>query len=332
MAIGSGLAGQFGFADQSGSGYDTAVTVDHFIRPRKAAVKRAANRMQGEGIQTGVLLDLDDNFVETQDWATGTLEMDVYGRSMGLLLQSLMGTTATPVQQGATAAWLQTHTLADPLGKFLTIQSGVPLRGGTVTAKTGVGARVTKAEFSCDTGGLLESSWEFDCHSYDDTIGLAAASFPALLNKFHFAQMAVRLGTFGAETAVTGVKSMSVSIERVMDTEGFYANNAGRKVEPVLNDRTAITGSLSVDYLVAADFENRARDKTATSLVIEFIGPVIEAAETERITFILPVAQFELDTPEVDGPDVVRTDWSFMVKFDGTNLPEIQYMSRDTTL
>jgi hypothetical protein len=46
---------------------------------------------------------------------------------MGLLLQALMGTTVTPVQQVATAAYLQTHTLADTAGKSLTIQKGVPL-------------------------------------------------------------------------------------------------------------------------------------------------------------------------------------------------------------
>ena len=38
---------------------------------------------------------------------------------MGILLQHIMGGTVTPVQQAATIAYLQTHPLADNVGKSL---------------------------------------------------------------------------------------------------------------------------------------------------------------------------------------------------------------------
>jgi hypothetical protein len=332
MAIGSGLGSQLGFVNEVT--YGTYVAPTKFVRADSWSIVKVSNRVQGAGIQTGTLGELASQYAQTTEAATAQFACAVHPRSMGLLFQALMGTSVTPVQQGATAAYLQTHTLADPVGKFLTVQGGVPYRSGTVQAKSLRGGRVTKAEFSCGIDEVLQSSWEVDGRQFDAGQSLAAASYaaPTNLNLFHFGQMAVKLGTFGAEASVAGVRSVSASIERPLDVGDFTAGAAGLKAEPVLNDRTKITGSVSADYLDKAVFEDRYHGMTSTSLVWEFVGPLIASTFYETWRLTVPGIFFTGETVGADGPGEVVSEWPWEWKYDGTNLPKIEYISLDATL
>lgn len=330
MAIGSGLASQFGFVGEST--YGTAVTVTKFPRHKSGTHVRQRNiRVQGEGITSGLLGHHAGHYVETAKAAEVALVADVASKGLGLLLQALMGTTVTPVQQGGTPAYLQTHTLADPVGKFLTCQVGVPRRGGTVDAWTGKGCKMTSAEFTCEAKGILQAAWALDAREFDTAIALASASYVAT-NPFHFLQLTTKLGTFGAEASVSGVRSVSCKIDRPLDVEGYYAGAAGLKTEPVLEDRTMITGKLTVDHLNLTDFADRFHNNTSTSLVLEWIGPQISGAFFETFRVTVPGIYLIEDSPNADGTEVVKTDFNYEWKYDGTNMPKIEYISTDTTL
>ncbi|MEU0734684.1 phage tail tube protein, partial [Streptomyces lavendulocolor] len=206
MAIGSGLGAQLGIAVESS--YGTFVAPTKFLEFTKESLQLKKTTAQSSGIAAGRLMQLASRRVVTQREAGGNLDMEVTNRGMGPLLQALMGTTVTPVQQGATAAYLQTHTLADTAGKSLSIQKGVPLTTGTVTDKSFVGCKVVGAEFSCGMGEMLTASWEIDAKDCSESETLAAASYTAM-SPFHFGQMAVKTGTYGAEAALDGVRKMS---------------------------------------------------------------------------------------------------------------------------
>jgi hypothetical protein len=256
--------------------------------------------------------------------------MEVTNKGMGVLLQSLMGTTVTPVQQATTTAYLQTHTLADTWGKSLTIQKGVPLTTGTVTDKSFVGCKVVGAEFSCGVGEMLTSSWEIDAKSVDESQTLAAASYSSM-SPFHFGQLAVKTGSFGTETALDGVRKVSVKIERPQATDRFYAGQSGTKKEPISNDLVKITGSLEMDY-VATTVDDLHTSDGATSCVIEWVGPQIESTYYQTFRIKLPAIRIDDAPPTVEGFDVVRPTFSFTALYDGTNAVAIEYISTDTTL
>ncbi|MCX4468724.1 phage tail tube protein [Micromonospora sp. NBC_01655] len=172
----------------------------------------------------------------------GNLSMGVYSKGMGLLLGGLMGGTVSPVQQGATAAYLQTHPLADPAGKSYTMQAGVPDLGGTVRPYTYLGCQITAAEFSCEVNGGLTVSIEVDARDVSEAQTLAAPSYP-VVNEFHFAQAALKLGTYGAEALVDGIRSMSLRIERPKHDGGPYMGSAGLRSQGVLNAWSAVSGT-----------------------------------------------------------------------------------------
>lgn len=328
MAIGSGLGAQLGISAESS--YGTFVAPAKFIEFTKESLVLKKTTAQSAGIAAGRLLALSSRRVLTRQEVSGSVDLEVTNKGMGLLLQALMGTTVTPVQQAASAAYLQTHTLADTAGKSLTIQKGVPLTTGSVTDKTFLGCKVTSAEFACEVGGMLTSSYEFDGKTCDEAQTLATASYPSM-SVFHFGQMAVKTGTFGGETARDGVRKVSVKVERPQAVERFYAGQAGLKKEPISNDQVKITGSLETDYIDTVLDDLHTSDG-ATSLVWEFTGPLIASTYFETFRITLPAVRFDEGPPVVDGFDVIKPTFNFTGLYDGTNQPKIEYMSTDITL
>lgn len=328
MAIGSGLGAQIGFAAETT--YGTFVAPTRFPEFTKESLVLKKTTAQSAGIAAGRLLPLAGRRVVTRREGQGTVEMEVANKGMGLPLQSLMGTSVTPVQQGVTTAYLQTHTLASIAGKSLTIQKGVPLTTGTVTDKSFVGCKITSGEFSCGVGEMLTASFEIDARDCDEGQTLAAASYVTAA-PFHFLQMALKTGTFGAETALDGIRKVSVKIERPQDVERFYANQSGLKREPIENDQVKITGSLETDY-VATTLDDLHTSDGVTSLVWEFIGPIIASTYAETFRITLPAIKLDEGPPAVDGFGVVKPTFNFTGLYDLTNLPKIEYISTDTTL
>lgn len=331
MAIGSGLAASIGFAAEST--YGTYVAPTRFLEYIKADLKKKKNVVQGGGLAAGRIAQLGSRRVVTSESVEGGFELEVANKGMGLLLAHLLGSSATPVQQGATAAYLQAHTVGDNIGKSLTIQHGVPDLTGTVRPFTFKGCKLSGAEFSCKVGELLTMSLDVDGRQASEVETLVAASLATEVAPFHWAQMSVKLGTFGAEAAVSGVKGFSVKFDRGMASERFYAGAGGLKAEPIMNDFLKVSGSIEVDLVNKADFADRFAADSATSLVIEFVGPLIASTYYQTFRIKLPMVFFDGDTPTVDGPDVTSGGYPFVAQLDGTNpLVSIDYISTDTTL
>jgi hypothetical protein len=331
MAIGSGLGGSLGMAMETTYGTYVAPTRWH---PLDAfPFKKVPNYAQAGGLASGKMLKRKTRRVLTHHSAEGQFTSEVYHKGMGRLINLLMGGTVTPVQQATTTAYLQTHTLQDPAGKFCTWQAGVPDTGGTVRPHTFLGCKVKSMEFSCEVGGHLMVATEWDCRELSEVQVLVAPSYTTGLKPFHFAQGVIKLGAVGSEASVSGVKKWSLKVERGLDTERFYFGNAGKKSEPLLNDWTKITGSVEVDYENKADFADRFHGSTGTSMVMEFVGDEIAPTYNERFTFKTPAIFFTGDTPTVDGPGIVNATYNFEVDDDETNTPiTIEIMSTDTTL
>lgn len=328
MTIGSGLGAQIGIAAESSYGTYTAPT--KFVEFTQESLVFKKTTSMSAGIAAGRLMGLSSRRVVTQKEASGGLQSEVTNKGMGVILQALMGTSVTPVQQDLTTAYLQTHTLADTAGKSLTIQKGVPLTTGTVTPKSFLGCKIISAEFSCEAGGRLTVALEIDGKNCVETETLAVASYPVMA-PFHFGQMGVKGGAYGAETALDGIRKMSLKIERPQAVDRFYANQQALKAEPISNDLVKVTGSIEMDY-VATTLDTLHTSDDATSLVWEFIGDNIEGAYDETFRIKLPAIKVDEGPPTVDGPEVVKPTINFTALYDGTNLVAIEYMSTDITV
>jgi hypothetical protein len=333
MAVGSGIGSQLGIAPEVT--YGTYVAPTRFYETKKASVSKVKNTAVWDGLAAGRLVDRADGRVVTTKAAKVSIdELVCTTKDMGLLLNQIFGGTVTPVAQTSPTALLQTHALVDHFGKTFTAQSGVPLIGGTVVAQSALGSKVSSAEFSCGVDDLLTVKIDADGRDLTEGQALAAASYATGRVPFHFGQMAVKVGsTVAGAAAIGGVRKVTLKIDRGMKTDQFYANAAGLKEQPTTNEKVKITGTITADYKVAADLADRFRDDAQFSLVWEFVGANIATTFFYTLGFDVPATFLDDGTPEVDGPDVVSTDFNFTAMYDLTNPPiTCRYMSTDTTL
>lgn len=335
MAIGSGLGSQFGIAPQSA--YITYTAPTRFYEVTKANVGKVKNTASWKGLAAGRFGARSDGRVVTTKAAKVSIdELVVTNKDMGLLLNQIFGGTVTPVAQSAPTALLQTHPLADNFGKSFTAQQGNPLTGGTVVPQSAIGSKVLSAEFACGVDDLLTVKVEADARDITEAQTIVAASYPTGRRPFHFAQMGVKIGaTAVGATAVSGVRKVTCKVDRKLKTDMYYANAAGLKDEPVTNDFVEVSGTLSVDYKVAADFADRFRDDTQFALVWEFVGPNIATTFFETFRLTIPAAFLDGETPGADGPDVIQTDFPYTAYIDiaqTVNMVTCEYMSTDTVL
>lgn len=329
---GTGLFASVGLSPEST--YGTYVAPTKFVEPAGAVpLKKTKSAQQGGGIAAGRLVQLGSKRVVTTEAGTATLPLEATRTGLGLLLQHAFGGSAAPVQVAASTAYLQTHALADNIGKSLTMQVGVPDTTGTVRPFTGKGGKITSFEISCGVDEIAMITSEIDFRVVSEVETLAAPSYVAR-NLFHFGQMSVLVGTLGAEVAVTqGIKKVSVKVERGQDVARYYAGNAGLKSEPLGNDWVKVTASIDYDFVDKTLWADRFATDTPTSVIINFTGPIISGANAERLTLKLPMVFVDGETPSIDGPGIVTNGVPLVAQSDGTN-PTVtcEYMSTDTTL
>lgn len=329
MAIGSGLGASFGLAAESV--YGTAVALTKFYAGT-FNVKKQLTTVEISGVAAGRVAPPDE--VVTTTSGTGMLQAQVLRSGFGFFLDQFMGGSAAPAQQAATAAYLLTRSVGDNVGKFCTAQQGTPDVGGTARPYTGVGGKFTSLEFSCAVNETLQMSAELDFKAITEVPTLTAPSYTAGNMPFHGGEMSVKLGTFNSEASVTGVRSVSIKLERPQDVERFYGGQAGAKLEPIFNDFMSITGTLEVDYITKADFVDRFVGHTSTSMVLEWKGTTaIASTYFPTIAFQCPKVYFSGDIPPVDGPNIMKASVPFKALLDTTNGQCIAtYMSTDVTV
>lgn len=296
-------------------------------------------------------VDLQPEFISTEDTAlmgggfgrrasarnrvgyggTGTVDLEVLNKKMGVLLEHVTGTVVAGSATGS--GYTYTMPFTRNTGLFLTVQEGLPDATDTEQPYTGVGGKVTSATFACAKDENLTLSTEWDFRQVIDSLSLTLPSYTAALQPFNWAQCAVKIGTYGSEAAVDGVEGMSVVFERPVKTDTRYANGAGLKSEPRMNGRPTVSGTISTDFLSKTDFVNKFMNKTNFSLVWEFVGAAGTGySETFRIA--LPWCELDGALPPLDGEDYVSADLPFTAMRDDTNgraIATITYITADAT-
>ena len=307
--------------------YGTAVTPTRFYPVTSGAWELNPIELDDESIMGGGFGARGSAHVRTGVAPSGTLEMEVLRSKMALLLEHVTGTVDTPAATGS--GYTYEMPLTRNTGRFLTVQTGLPDEGATQPL-TAAGVKVLSGGFSCEIDGKLMMSLDLDAKSIVDSISLTTPSYATGLAPFHWDQASLSIGTFGSETLVDGVKSVSVDFERPLFTDNRYING---KSEPRLNGRPTVSGTLDVDFLDKAEFFDRFFDGTAFSLVWEFLGTA-GTGYTETFRIALPKCYFTGELPTLEGEDLLGMSMPFVALRDDVNSREmmtITYISADAS-
>lgn len=151
MAIGSGMAGQIGYAKEVTAGLPVATSAH--VPLVKESLKADRGRVEAEGVIAG------RRVLDAGMWNGGNIDVggdvahELYNKGLGSLFTGLFGTvgsTTGPVSSNYTHTW---SAVGEP--KPLTVQKGVPGVGGVVDPYTYTGAMVAEAEFGCKAGEIV---------------------------------------------------------------------------------------------------------------------------------------------------------------------------------
>ena len=320
MAIGSGLAAQLGFKKETT--YGTRAVPDSFYEFNSETLQLERNRIMSRGLRAGRTFQSSTRVSEVTRSASGSVSLEVVNKEFGRWLDLLHGNTVTPVQQGGTTAYLQTHNLGttDP-SKSATIQVGKPGTAGTVHPFEYEGCMVTGYEFSAEVGGFLEASFEIDAEDRTTSQTLASASYPASLLTYDFADVTVC--TVNGVSTLDVFSGFNLSGELPRATDRWRLGSGAVKLKPILNDYTAATLTLSGEF---KNLTNHAFFDSGAIIpvVITFdSGVAAGTGNNYLIRFTMAACQVTGEDPTVGGPDLVDQSLSFNVLDNGTNPPVV---------
>jgi hypothetical protein len=328
MATGAGTSTVIGTGIETVYGTPVAITKRHpFV---SEGLQRASTPLQSNAL-TGSLTAFRRAGVISRRSAAGTLNLELSKQGLGRWLQLMVGSSAAPVQEGATTAWLQTHP-AGALDRKLTVQKVIrDLAGVEVEAFTYHGTICTQWELGVNVDGIPTLNLTLDSEDEDTTTSSAAllALPEPEHNPFNWTEASLTL----AGVPAARVLSMTATGVNSQDVEGYFLGGGGTKSEPTVGDFRNLTGTLTAEFADPTVIYDRFAAYSAHPLVMSFVGAEIAATFDEEFTITIPEIRFSGSTPVVGGPGKVTVEGPFEAFSDGTNPPyTITYRSTDTTV
>jgi len=319
-----------GFTTGEETVYGTPVTCDRSIEILSESLQRENKIVESKGLRSQpITLRRGSRRALSARHAKGDVGVEVPTVGFGRWLKHALGGTPTIVQQGATAAWLQTHTLGTTQGRSLTVQKQLRDSANALVQQfTYHGSKILSTEITISVDGLLEAKFDVDCEDEDTTTPAATMAYPAAAGSFNFSQGLLKIGA----VQVAKVNDATIKLDRKSKTDGWYLGTGGLKAEPVENDYPEVEGSLGFEFDSAAmaAYYNRFAADTPAELILEFTGPIIASTFPYLFRVTVPEVRFTGETPKVGGPNLVMPKVPFQGAFDGTlGAFKVEYQSTD---
>lgn len=320
MAIGTGLAGQLGCAEEST--YGTAVTVTRFLEYLKCGLVPDIATIEAMALGRGPVLQTTRTLTYIKG-AKGTIELPVWTKGMGMLFKHWLGSYANALVAGSERKATITPDAVGLQGLALTIQAGVPDVGGTVRPYTFEGCKVMSGELSAEIDDYLKFALEIDAETAQTATGLAAASYASADEALYFTGGSITVG--GTSTFV---RKFSLKGTNPLDADRRGLGNT--KKEPLMIGERVFEGELECEFEDLTAYAAWVAGTLAT-LVATFTSPTnIAGGGPYKLVVTVQNIQYRGDPPKVEGPARVMQPRKFKCLNDLTNpVVKLEYHSTD---
>lgn len=324
MPIGSGLAAQIALKKETT--YGTRAVPDLFFEFESEGGVRNQKFLASRQLRSGRTFQSASRRVATTRDAEVTIQGEVPNQGFGSIIDLGHGNTVTPVQQGATTAYLQTHNWTGDPSKSATIQAGKPSVNaagvGTTRPFDYLGSMLTQLQLSCSVDAWLTFTAGFSCQDVTTSETLATASYPTALEGFTFQQAAVTVnGVVQDLTTGSLPKSMSLDVSRPRNTERYGLRSSALKAAPVTNDMSPGSGQLGFEYTDNTIYGLYAA-QTVVPIIYTFTSPSLAGAGFPyKFTATMAACVFTSAPIQVSGPDVLTYEAGYDVLDNGTDPP-----------
>lgn len=311
--------------------YGTAATLTRGYEAKSDDFALSMEQLESVGFRPGMHTLRRDRLVSIRNGGTGTLEVDVLNKGMGLLLEGCLGAAANPSQIGVTTAYMSSFTTAtDGHPSSLTVQTLRPrVEDSPIDAFTHVGCKFTGWTLAQESGGLLTLTAELDFRDVNTSTAAGTPTYPTDALPFHWAQCSVSIGGVPFQYA-TGIE---LGTELGMRTDRRYLKGTHLKDVPRRNAVPTLTGTLSTDYADLTRFNQFAAGTVVENLVLTWTGAVIEGANSFSFKVIIPAIVWTEGTPVASLSESPTQSLPFRVLHNGTNpAMTMEIVSTDTAL
>ena len=267
---------------------------------------------QGAGIRPGRRVARSGRRVTTLRGASGPINLELFSKGLGLLLELAFGSATSTMVSGST--YQQSFKFADVLGSAC-VQFGIANADGTITAHTYPGAVIESWELAGAVGDIATLNTTWDARELNTALAYGSPSYPAGGSLYLIQSAALYTGTITAPTnsalAVTtsatelaNVKSFKVSVNNTLSKDRFFANQGGKK-----GKQLAATRVPTVE-VVAEYGTNAMRDawlnQAEMTLVIRMETQTALSVGVETFEIYIPCLKIDDDPlPSSSGADAI---------------------------
>jgi hypothetical protein len=242
----------------------------------------------------------------TTSGGTGAIAGEVPTTGFGYLLDALHGNTTTPVQQAATTAYLQTHTLNTPPSKSYSVQVQTPpINSSTLVPHDLLGVTFTGLELAWDEA--LTFSMPAVIQALDVAQTNVSYVAPTAWDVFTFREGLLQIGGV-TQANIIGGGSLSYTNE--MRTGVYYFGGSGLQAQPVETGKPSASGSVTVDFTDNTHLTRTIND-TIADVILKFEGATIASTYKYTLQVTIPDCEFTNPRPTVEGPGPVQQPVTF---------------------
>ena len=261
--------------------------------------------------------------------ASGSIEVDVLNKGMGLLLKHTLGGSSGPTQQGGTAAYLQTFETNDvgPATSY-TVQVGKVDSNGGLQSFTYEGSVITGFNISADLGSAVSMTFDFDSEAEQNSTAIATPSYPSSTDVFVYTDVTIQID----DSDVSSFQSFSLDGDLGMKTDRRFLKGSAVKGQPLRNALPSYTGSISGEFQTMANYEKFVAGTTFKLEMIAQMGTAIAGSYYPKFAITMPVCVFTGSTPTASIDDLTTIELPFTVLDNGSDAAvKIEYQSTDTS-
>ena len=322
------------------------------IQPKKVKTPKQSSPLAG-----GRLVDIVSRRVIAAQAATFTMPIEVCITGFNGLLNQISGayTYGAAGSQAANTGiyvagsrvtpsgsiYSYTHTFRnDVAGRSVAWQIGNPTTDAVLRQRDLLGAKPTKASFSCKKDDFLTCSIDYDARVLEDPlITTAYQGYPngatqtpytqatpsyTALTPLHFAESQIQIGASAAAAStasiIDGVSGLDFSVEHKLNVDRQYMGNAGLKDEQLLMDVMPITGTVSSDFVNKTYWEDAFYSDTGFTIIATWsLGAL--SGTVSAVQAIWNNVKLNDGNSGAAGKDIVSGSFPFAAFYDLTNEP-----------
>lgn len=311
------------------STYGTAVAPTRAFEAKADTFTRDVEYIESIGFRRDLQTIRSDRHDTVSLGASGSIEVDMLNKGMGLLLQHALGTSSGPTQQASTAAYLQTFATNDtgPTGSY-SVQVSRNDSSGTLRTFTYEGSTITGWNISQDLGAATSMTFNFDSENEQTTTAEATPAYPSSADVFVYTDATIEID----DSAITSFTSFSLDADLAMKTDRRFLQGSATKSQPKRSGVPSYTGAISGEFASLTQYNAFVAGTTFKLEFIATMGTAIEGSHYPYFHVTMPVCKWTGSTPVASLDDMTTIELPFVVLDNGSDAAvTITYMSTDTS-